>query len=763
MINRVLIVLVSSIVVSFLVFILLTIDVSSISSAQVKQSLGLDTEEDGPIWGDIDGLKRVKMLEDQFHNMRVRSDHPRIIINAENLPIYRACYPESSQRKSIESLANKGDMVNSAFVYLMTDNRKYADVAIQKALTLSSAEDKYYKASASLVFDWCYNVMTEDQKKTLMDKIVKEVGYFDDPIPDRNIANTFHTEEWSAGAWSAWPEIALAHHYPRAEDWYKARWQYDWVWGDGARALAYIGDGNRPECYPHYGMQLQWFWVLRSSTGINIIDSPDIHYFKGAGYLNMYKTDFGTNRMVFFKGANRAGSLFAYDRDGAGGSRKDFGAVGAMTKDPFVIWGMNKVNANSLRLDSKAIETTTQYIWNFIVYNPKIPEKDPKTASWDELPLSRLFPGSKKAIMRSSWGDNSIIIGFRNLDFKAQWHVPADANTFYIYRKGLLSGENGCRYLSMPAHSSYWQYAAISHNNLLVIDPSNPKFPTGSQGDTASNSGGPETITSHNFGLPHRNPMLHDYKRQQPGGIPIFRANPEYTYLVGDAKEAYRSRLNEFYRNMVFIPLPNDKGYFIVFDRVETKKPELIKKWLLHFCDMPQINGNKVSEEVPEHIESFDGDLIFANNVKRTSVLFVKALLPKDRIIRRVGGKGYEFWRDDTQKNYPPTAPESFIIESMGGPDITDVKELGFARVEISPTKKQNRDYFLNVMYIGEPSDIIAPIELVEKGDLVGVIIRDPKLKNNQILFTKTGTPDCQISSSIPTIGQTGKPRHIDR
>jgi len=683
-------------------------------------SFALDAQQDGPVYGDPEGLARVAKLEEQLHNMRIRQDHPRILLTKDNVDKYRQRVQAGHPAwQGIKSKADNGDMVNAAFVYQMTEDEGYARVAIEEAVN-APCDSKEDAALISLVFDWCYDVMSDEERDALVTKIAQAAD-LDAEIPDHRFANTFHSEEWSFRSWQAFPEVALAHHHPKAEEWYKARWSYDWVWGDGARFIAYTRDGNRHEAYFHYGPQLMWFLVLRSATGINLIDAPEFPYFQQAGYLYFYKTDFGTKRVVFYKGyvGYDSASIISYTYWWQ--HRAEFGVTGAMTENPYVYWGMEKVNAGGLN-DPYGIRTLGD-IWNFIIYNKNISKKDPHTASWDELPLSKLFPGSKKAIMRSSWDNDAIIIGFRNLERKVQWHSPADANTFYIYRKGLLSGNTGERDAGASDHTGNWQCSTIAHNNLLVFDPDNPTFPSKNdvdQGDVWSNGGGTETQSSMVFGMPYRRAFLHIPKCQQQGGIPAFEASPEYTYLVGQATEAYRSRLNEFDRSLVFIPKEGNKGYLIVFDRVEAKKPEYIKKWLMHFVSKPQINGNKVSEEVPGNIETFDGDLISSTNVKNTSSLHIKTLLPSEHLIRRVGSEaygGYEFWRDDLQRNVGVREGHlERAVNTMGGPEVSDINEVGFWRIELIPKNPATRDYFLNVIYIGDANESFDPnsIQIIE-------------------------------------------------
>ncbi|RLI99399.1 MAG: hypothetical protein DRP03_03705, partial [Candidatus Aenigmatarchaeota archaeon] len=93
-------------------------------------SLGLDAEQDGPVYGDLEGLLRVKKLEEQLHNMHVREDHPRILINKEIVQEIRKRYQTHPSWPKVKQAADNGDMTAAAFAYQLTQDPKYAQIAI---------------------------------------------------------------------------------------------------------------------------------------------------------------------------------------------------------------------------------------------------------------------------------------------------------------------------------------------------------------------------------------------------------------------------------------------------------------------------------------------------------------------------------------------------------------------------------------------------------------------------------------------------------
>ena len=129
----------------------------------------------------------------------------------------------------------------------------------------------------------------------------------------------------------------------------------------------------------------------------------------------------------------------------------------------------------------------------------------------------------------------------------------------------------------------------------------------------------------------------------------------DFYYLKGNATDAYHStgynapsdggeaKISNFTRELTFFP---DEPYpmLVVFDRISSLNQNWPKKWLLHSIAEPNISGNIVSVEVPNHIVNYDGTLatISYNGGK----LFSETLLPSPVNVRKVGGAGYEFWVD---------------------------------------------------------------------------------------------------------------------
>jgi hypothetical protein len=108
--------------------------------------------------------------------------------------------------------------------------------------------------------------------------------------------------------------------------------------------------------------------------------------------------------------------------------------------------------------------------------------------------------------------------------------------------------------------------------------------------------------------------------------------------------------------------------------------------------------------------------------VHNGSVLFWKTLLPKQAIIRKMGGKGHQF--EVNGENYDMYDAwyqrlDQNFFERIG---------LGLWRMEVEPEVKQEEDLFLHVLWATDASAAqMLPTELVEEGGRVGARIRAPQ------------------------------------
>lgn len=722
-------------------------------------------KEELMIHGDPTGIERVRRLDHQLRDLAVKPEHPRIILTPELITTARARIARKHRAWDTIRLDSAKDTIAAAFCYAVTGDASYAARVYAKIMSETAspwpvdymadgvAGTDRKVAEWAIAFDWAYNGLNQTQRAAIIAKIASAANIAGRAAwirggnrIDSSGGETFHREEWIFWAWRAWPEIALAGHVPEAEFCYKSRWDAESIYGDAARAYVYLNDGTPLEGYQYGADGIGWFMALKSATGINLVDGTDLHYAVAAADYQLYGTDFGLDRNVFHHGVGLgAGGLLTY-RDTVGNNfnwkTKEYHARATQLtaeKNPYQQW----IAKNLLTFDKNGASSwifTNEYygFWgNFkaiatlLFYDPSLPAADPRRASYEDLPYAKLFPGGNEVYMRSSWDGNAAMACFRVTPaFTKTAHGDFDVNTFILYRRGNLAPDSGV-YDVYQGQTSYigYQKNTVAHNDILIIDPSKPDEPKKFKSNP--DPGGTELVTTRTFGRLHRkwhtasNTFLFN-DRADWGDIVSFETTRDFDYAVGEAAKAYGSRCDEYTRTVLFLRKNLEKAYFVVYDRVGATSATFRKKWLLHTVSEPAFNGTVTDSEITGHIYTTDGDTYTATNAFNNAALYGKVLLPRDHVIRKVGGEGYRFWVDgSTPQNWGITWEKLAADKEryMDGP----LQEIGQWRLEVMPSTQQKRDLFLNVIYLGDAGEKPAPVEPLESADgkMTGAYIRD--------------------------------------
>jgi hypothetical protein len=352
-----------------------------------------------------------------------------------------------------------------------------------------------------------------------------------------------------------------------------------------------------------------------------------------------------------------------------------------------------------------------------------------------DLPLTRYFgspngPGGA-LVARTEWDSGfgstinltsrAVIAEMKITQNYIGGHQHLDSGSFQIYYKGNLaidsgiySGENG-RFGS--PHDLNYQHQTVAHNSLLIYDPGEDVVWAGRP---VTNSGGQK------FGATTApkilETLLEEWKAGRVLGVQFGpdRNQPDYSYLKGDITAAYTKKVKEVVRSSVFLNLKNDRhpAALIVFDKITSANPAFKKTWLLHSLEEPAIDKNIATVRRSE----------LGYNGKLVNTTLMPA--PGNFNLKKIGGRNKEFWAGD--KNFP-NSPERE----------NTCAETGAWRIELSPKRPAETDYFLNVLQVmdnqGGPEPL--PVERIESEKMTGV-----KIANRIVLFSKDGK---KVSGSI--------------
>lgn len=685
---------------------------------------------------DITRFGKIKKLKLSFNSPRIKPEsgvHPRLMFRAEDLEVIRANLeaPENSYaceeyKKLVATECDgviKGELSydeigkilttieSKAFEYALNGDPVVGCDAINAIANVmltatyshipdSSRPMGQVMMTAAEVYDWCYDLMTDEIKAAFVaacESIVTpgmEMGFppakQEQPISGHGSEGQV-LRDWLAFAIATYDEYPDIYEFVAGEIFDKFVPVRDYYYKSGA-----IHQGSNYGPY-RFNFDLWSAWLFKRMSGEMIYDESMakvmyafIYGLRPDGELLRVGDDSNERRLPYDMIDYKITSFYAANLFGdeviKGESKRlldDYSAI---------IWCNNTL-------------TPAQYL----IFN----DTELKTKPLSELPLT-YYMGSPlgETITRTGWDINhsdDILVMMKIGEHNGMNHDHLDSGNFQIYYKGILASESGVYDLYFTPEDKNYNKTTVAHNCLLIFDPDE---------DTSgrANCGGERYVDlTGNLDL-----WLND-KKYRFGKVTAHEETDTHVILTGDITLAYTNKVSEVLRSMTFIPTGDAEmpGIFAVYDRVTAANASFKKTFQLHMQTEPEVDGNTTV------ITNKGGKLVN------------QTLLPNDAVITKVGGEGNEF--NINGVNYPSTMMK----------DENNSLEAGWGRVEISPVAENLSDSFLNVMYVtDEDSAVDAKSELIESDSAVGA-----RLGDYAMVFAKSPERAEKISFTIPGDG----------
>ena len=546
-----------------------------------------------------------------------------------------------------------------AFIAAVSGEEKYIKWAREWALALTDAstdkDDDHSRGRLqclAIAYDWLFNYLSADEKVRLQDAIIAMV--------EKN--------------WYFVKEVDFVSGHSR--------------WGCSAIMMGLLSAiTERPELQEKL-MTVRANWI----NGFFPVQSwiaKDGGYHMGWAYSSAYLTgdiyavwSSATNECVYFPWRGKLPQYWIYGTQGDGNYPYTGDAYTQNMSDRDIIEIM-VINAGVFKnpYAQNLIPDRADRIMD-ILYG----DKDVKPLAPDNpsapLPLSKYFSNAGVVIARDSWDAKTTMMQFRSVPFYSANHHHRDENSFTLHYKGALAIDAGTYDGYGSVHWNNYFTRTVAHNAITVFDP---KQEMTVYNIPASNDGGQIYKDWHYE--PSR------FKDILPGGgchldgISQFRDTKDYTYAAGNATKAYdgeRVKLAE--REIVYLrKTSRPHPVVVIFDRIESTKPEFKKSFILHAVYEPKIEGNTT---------------VIENNGGRLTCV---TMVPENAELQLIGGLGKDAWVNGV--NYPSSRGK---INPVATGDVH-----GSWRLEVSPKNQQTTDYFLNVLFVDDTD--AAPV----KPDLV--------------------------------------------
>lgn len=643
---------------------------------------------------------------------KIRADHPRLFFNTETWPEVEA-RALGQEREWYDQLKGRVDRLLreyaeqetpeardlgpqsawAAFVFLMTEQEQYMDLAVKLLETSLRFYEQCYeerrtvnwystsRVHATMTWDWLYNHLTEEQRHEYMSRLVQvihKVLTVRPRIPRENISG--HTTGFYGVNNACW-FIGLTALGTGIEEELVHEWLV-WGYNENMKMLAHRrhaagddGGGASPTLGYTFGAypwsEQNFFYTWLSATGENIAPNWP-HGATLANYIIWNWIETGDMPLEF-----------------------GYGDAGHTTNH-LPIWQLYTHMANIRHLFAQADPlaaalaahiqdilpernrgySDTWFIYPFLLTSL---EASPEPFAPQDLPHGRHFENMGQVFMRSGTGPEDTYCLFTCGGVLAQ-HRHFDALNFVIYHRGHLALDSGTRYKEEVngQHLANYYAQTVAHNCVLVHQPGEP--PARYWGGTVE----------ANHGGQHR---------QLGSRVVAFETNDRFVYVAGDGTASYFHRSADLpekvalvTRQIVFL-MPN---HFVIFDRVVSTDPSYRKEWLIHTAHEPVIDGLTFRAD---HVEGR---------------MFCRTLLPTDAVLTPVGGPGREFW----------AAGQNWDIDT-GNLTPENLAMMGQWRVEVSPGAERTEDVFLHVIQVGDQAlDGMDATELIEGEGIAGVRVR---------------------------------------
>jgi hypothetical protein len=640
---------------------------------------------------------------------RVPDGHPRVYVRASDLPGIRAklALPEfQSDWQRVQEAAQEQPLAG-AFVYLVQGDRATGRAAVDRTLTTleESTDGRVFESPthwAACVYDWCYDLLTPDEKQAFIKEFLRiatshDPGYPAAPDPGAVVGHV--AEGWLLTG--QLPEgVAI---YDESHTLYDAAARLFVDKFVPARNFHYQGHSHHQgDSYQsRFAHDLAAAWLFRR-MGAGDVFSADMQY---VGYQGIYWLRPDGQQL-------RAGDT--YDDAGRQNSRRRIALLaGAYYHDPYLL-----TLADSDLFQRRAV---FDCVLELLFREPNVVKRP-----LSELPLTKYFaPPTGEMVARTGWemgkDSTAAVVHMRIGEVFFGNHQRRDFGTFQIYYRGALAIPSGVYEGTDSGYGTdHWNgyyHQTLAHNGLLVFDPKEP-----TERLRPFNDGGqrvPPNGADHPVNLDW---LLH---RDYCWGVVTAHAigpqaaAPEYSYLAGDITKAYSAKVRTVTRAMVTLHLDSETypAALVVFDRVVSADPAFKKTWLLHSMEQPAVAGRTISIARTE--DGYHGRLV------------TQSLLPEHATLTVVGGPGKEFWVESAQRN---------LLTTKKPP-----AEAGAWRVEVSPATPAAEDVFLHVLTVMDASTTEGPtVRKLEGTGLVGV-----QVLNRAVLFSREGKALEQASFTL--------------
>ncbi len=340
------------------------------------------------------------------------------------------------------------------------------------------------------------------------------------------------------------------------------------------------------------------------------------------------------------------------------------------------------------------------------------------------LPLSRIFGRDAfgQVFMRSDWGPDGMFVSYR-AGHTFTHHGHYQAGHFTITKKAPLAITSGTYGGWTSPHRLNYYIRTVAANSLLILRPGEKVRPNRFFKVNVTDGGQRVVLPTGSavVSVEDWRANLYRGRHYEGGRITAFEnSDPRFVYVGSDLTGAYNStdyddngeggKVSAVTRQLLFLPAEET---LVVHDRVVSTRASYTKKWLLHSWTKPETAQERVLKGTRDDgiLESPDARALIRY---RGGVLDVVRLLPREAVLRKVGGPHHRY--------YVETDGDDSDLDGTNmdqGANERPWFDAGLWRIEIQPARPSREDRFLVVLKAGADGEPVRARPMLIEGEAV--------------------------------------------
>ena len=608
-------------------------------------------------------------------------------------------YLEVIQAKALASAVYGDDYYGYQAIYYMKNVLKSLD--IQYIASDQCRDYGYVMFTAALVYDWCYDLLTEE------DKIQFIAGVENCLCEGKNKAGSktevgFPPSGGGAVVGHSCEYIILRDYLSFAIAIYgdnNAWWNYigGRVYNEfiPVRNYYYQSDmtpqGTGTYVTARFGADIFTAWMLKTATGENPLSSMDRVVRSCLSY------EFSAKRLF-------------NDGDGNGSYVDAFRYMDIAYMSAYLYGDTTLLAQGDFLLGTKTLSCGVHRKGYMGINNPLymalsgLCDIQPKADRYEEMELLN-YNGSPlgQYLAHSAWNDPSSVSVFMRIKERTTGnHEHADSGTFEIYYKGMLTSDGGI-YDNNSSHGSFYHSATVSHNGLLIYDPAKKN----SEGGLYSGGqiiGVGSSANLDNW-LADENMKTGTVTGRQHEYIGGDKSKPKYAYIAGDITAAYDSASASYVGRRMLTVFTGDAEFpmvFFVFDDI-TARQGCQRSFLL-----------QITSKTAPTIDAESKTVITENEGGRLVLTCLTAPTGSGSLIfAKHGGRNSGSYNASKSQNY-------LINGKQCVPSSNSSDDGHWGRVEIIYATSKASVTFMNVLYVTDKGNTNAA-SVVSIEDAIGL------------------------------------------